>query len=168
MKKIIPNILVCILIVYGIIQITKLQYSHSIYNRHYANLTVQEQYDELDCLTENIYYEATNEPIAGMIGVAQVTINRTESPKFPKSICLVVHQDSQFSWVKSKPKSLVNINKRAWDDAREIAKRVLLEGERLDSVKESLYYHTADISTVWDKDMKLLTKLGHHNFYKEG
>ena len=161
------NIFSILIISLGIVQVVKLQYSQNVHHVPYRQLSVKEQYEQLDCLTENIYYEATSEPIEGMIGVAQVTINRSNSPKFPNTICLVVHQDSQFSWVKDKPKALVKINKQAWNDAREIAKRVLLEGERLHTLDTSLYYHTSDMTAVWDKNMRLITKLGHHNFYEE-
>jgi spore germination cell wall hydrolase CwlJ-like protein len=47
---------------------------------------------ELDCLAQNIYYEAATESYEGKLAVAQVTVNRTNSGKFPTSICGVVKQ----------------------------------------------------------------------------
>ena len=48
--------------------------------------------NQLLCLAKNIYYEAGLETREGMIAVAQVTLNRTEDEKFPKTVCEVVNQ----------------------------------------------------------------------------
>ena len=59
---------------------------------------------EAHCLAKNIYFEAGNQPLAGRIAVAQVTINRRNHSMFPNTICEVVYQGgetrnkSQFSW----------------------------------------------------------------------
>ena len=62
---------------------------------------------EVQCLAKNIYFEARNQDEYGKFGVAQVTLNRVDSPRFPNSICKVVFQPSklpkkrhlcQFSW----------------------------------------------------------------------
>ena len=50
---------------------------------------------QLLCLAKNIYYEAGLEGREGMIAVAQVTLNRTEDDKFPKTVCGVVHQKTE-------------------------------------------------------------------------
>jgi spore germination cell wall hydrolase CwlJ-like protein len=47
---------------------------------------------EVKCLAQNIYYEARNEPEEGKVAVGVVTLNRTQDPRFPKSVCGVVHQ----------------------------------------------------------------------------
>ena len=48
--------------------------------------------EELECLIQNIYFEASTQNEYGKIGVAQVTLNRVDSPDFPNTICGVVHQ----------------------------------------------------------------------------
>ena len=53
-------------------------------------ITLKERERQLECLSRNIYYEAANEPFEGKVGVAQVTLNRASSGKFPADICLVV------------------------------------------------------------------------------
>jgi spore germination cell wall hydrolase CwlJ-like protein len=52
---------------------------------------------DIECLARNIYYEAANEPEEGKVAVGMVTINRTESPKFPSTVCGVVAQKTVFS-----------------------------------------------------------------------
>jgi spore germination cell wall hydrolase CwlJ-like protein len=54
---------------------------------------------DLDCLARNIYYEAGSESIEGKVAVGLVTINRSNSGKFPATICGVVNQRT----VKSVP-----------------------------------------------------------------
>ena len=47
---------------------------------------------DLDCLARNIYYEAGGESIEGKVAVGIVTINRSNSGRFPSTICGVVNQ----------------------------------------------------------------------------
>ena len=59
--------------------------------------------NQLLCLAKNIYYEAGLESREGMIAVEQVTLNRTEDDKFPKTVCGVVNQKTEIS----KPSEVV-------------------------------------------------------------
>lgn len=49
------------------------------------------------CLAQVIHHEARGEPIAGQEAVAQIVINRAKHPRYPKDICKVATQPSQFS-----------------------------------------------------------------------
>ena len=135
-------------------------------------ITLKERERQLDCLTRNIYYEAATEPFEGKVGVAQVTLNRAESEKFPNDICRVVYQKNtfydkvvcQFSWY-CKTKSLTKpINTVHFKESESVAKKVLLEGFRLDSLKEALYYHADYVNPGWKKER--IIKIGRHIFYK--
>ncbi|MBL0916583.1 MAG: cell wall hydrolase, partial [Sphingopyxis sp.] len=55
---------------------------------------------ELRCLAGAVYFESRGESLAGQLAVAHVVINRANSGRFPKSLCGVVHQPSQFSFVR--------------------------------------------------------------------
>ena len=61
-----------------------------------SSVTSSERERQLDCLSKNIYYEAGSEPFEGKIAVAQVTLNRAESGKFPSDVCKVVYQKNVF------------------------------------------------------------------------
>ena len=50
---------------------------------------------EMICLADNIYFEARNEPVEGMYGVAFVTMNRVRDGSYPNTICNVVKQKFQ-------------------------------------------------------------------------
>jgi spore germination cell wall hydrolase CwlJ-like protein len=127
---------------------------------------------ELVCLARNIYYEAANEPFEGQVAVAQVTINRVESGLFPNDICKVVYQKNviyertvcQCSWYCDSAAINKTFHKDAYEQSMEVAKKVLLEGFRLPSITESLFYHADYINPKWRKQR--VAKIGRHIFYK--
>jgi len=125
---------------------------------------------QLNCLAKNIYYEAGGEPFEGMAAVAQVTINRAESGKFPDDICKVVYQKDdhlglcQFSWYCTAGTTIPPIHKASYNESMEVAKKVLLEGFRLPGLTTALYFHGAQIDPGWKK--KRVAKIGNHIFYE--
>lgn len=168
MMKFLNPIIILVLLYCMITSLFSYQYGrqNSPENLHFKS--VKDQYAELDCLTENLYYEATSEGVPGMVAVAQVTIQRKDSGKFADTLCKVVHQKSQFSWTSNKPKALINVNKEAYNNAREVAKKVLWENERISSINDSTYYYADYINQpYWAKNMKVVSKIGHHIFLKE-
>ncbi|MGE3147060.1 MAG: cell wall hydrolase, partial [Pseudorhodoplanes sp.] len=54
---------------------------------------------EHECLARAVYYESQGEPLTGQLSVAEVIINRSRSGRFASSICGVVRQAGQFSFV---------------------------------------------------------------------
>jgi spore germination cell wall hydrolase CwlJ-like protein len=134
-------------------------------------VTAQMRQQQLDCLARNIYHEAGSEPFEGKVAVAQVTINRTESGAFPSDICKVVYQKNvvyekvlcQFSWYCTAAGTKAPMNGPIYTESMEVAKKVLLEGFRLDEVKSALYYHADYVNPGWGK--KPVAKIGHHLFY---
>jgi len=134
-------------------------------------ITADMRQKQLDCLARNIYYEAGYEPFEGKVAVAQVTINRTESGQFPSDICQVVYQKNvvyekvlcQFSWYCDKASLQKPMNGPVYTESMAVAKKVLLEGFRIDGIKSALYYHADYVNPKWGK--KPVTKIGHHIFY---
>lgn len=137
--------------------------------------SVKERERQLTCLAQNIYWEAGNEPFEGKVAVAQVTINRMVSGKFPNDICRVVQQRTQimdkivcqFSWYceREKAKSIKPVHQDTYVESEEVAKKVLLEGFRLDGIKDALYYHATYVNPKWGKEK--VAKIGQHVFYKD-
>jgi spore germination cell wall hydrolase CwlJ-like protein len=134
-------------------------------------VTADMRQKQLDCLARNIYHEAGYEPFEGKVAVAQVTINRTESGAFPSDICQVVYQKNvvyekvlcQFSWYCDSASLKKPMNGAVYTESMEVAKKVLLEGFRIDSVKGALYYHADYVNPKWGK--KPVAKIGRHIFY---
>jgi spore germination cell wall hydrolase CwlJ-like protein len=56
--------------------------------------------NDLICLAKNLYFEARGENEAGQFAVGFVTMNRVRNKRWPDSVCKVVYQPGQFSWVK--------------------------------------------------------------------
>jgi len=124
---------------------------------------------QLTCLAKNIYFEAASEPFEGKVAVAQVTINRSESGKYPSDICNVVYQKNvvygkvicQFSWYcESGPTVRHN---GAYKESMEVAKKVLLEDFRLSSLKNAYFYHADYVNPNWK--LPRITQIGRHIFY---
>ena len=136
-------------------------------------VSVADRAKQLDCLTRNIYWEAATEPFEGKVAVAQVTINRVESGKFASDICGVVYQKNivydkvvcQFSWFCDGSSKIRPIYPAHWNEAEEVAKKVLLEGFRLPSVKNALYFHADYVRPQWGKPQ--VAKFGRHIFYAD-
>lgn len=134
-------------------------------------VTTAERERQLACLAKNIYYEAGYEPFEGKVAVAQVTLNRAESGQFPSDICQVVYQKNvvyekvicQFSWYCEQASRARPINHAAFAESEAVAKKVLLEGFRLDGLKRALYYHADYVNPRWGKE-KVAT-IGRHIFY---
>lgn len=136
-------------------------------------ISVADRTRQLDCLTRNIYWESATEPFEGKVAVAQVTLNRVASGKFAPDICGVVYQKNiiaekvicQFSWMCDGSSKTKPIYPAQWKESEEVAKKVLLEGFRLPSVKNALYFHADYIQPQWGKPQ--VAKFGRHIFYAE-
>ena len=131
--------------------------------------------EELVCLAKNIYFEARGENDRGQYAVGLVTQNRVRSDRFPDTICKVVKQAKywnnypiknkcHFSWF-CDGKSDNPRNKRAWDNALDIAQFLLLYTVQ-DFTLGSTHYHTKDVSPKWSKEMTVATVIGSHIFYE--
>ena len=122
---------------------------------------------QLNCLTNNIYYEAATESYEGKLAVAQVTINRANNPNFPSTICGVVYQRTlgtcQFSWTCLK--NLAINNKYAWDESELVARKALTEPVLHDTIakQNALYYHASYVNPGWKG--RVVAKIGNHIFY---
>jgi spore germination cell wall hydrolase CwlJ-like protein len=118
---------------------------------------------QIECMAKNIYYEAASEPFEGKLAVAQVTMNRTQSPHFPKTVCEVVYQKGQFSWVTEKHYPIRS--KSAWEECMIVARKALTEHKLHDTIykTKSMYYHNTSVNPPWK--LKYVSKIGNHLFY---
>jgi spore germination cell wall hydrolase CwlJ-like protein len=147
-----------------------LKESAGVYNSDIVSIKTREK--QLDCLAINIYREAGYEPFEGKVAVAQVTMNRVASGKFGNDVCGVVYQKSvimekvvcQFSWACDQVHRNRPVNKEAYNESYEVAKKVLLEGFRLSILKDALYYHATYVNPRWP--LEKIGKIGQHIFYK--
>jgi len=141
-------------------------------NSSFSTLTLAKREQQLECLARNIYFEAYKESFEGKVAIAQVTINRSESGKFPSDICKVIYHKNifmekvvcQFSWYCDTNSKRPPAHTKIYNECMAVAKKVLLEGFRLDGLTEAIYYHANYINPKWKKQ-KIAT-IGNHIFYK--
>ncbi len=128
---------------------------------------------DLDCLARNVYFEARGEPVAGMVAVAEVTMNRKASRLYPDSVCGVVHQKNwdplrrryvgAFSWTEFN--SLPAPDGVAWRQALEVAEAVYYR-RVAPTVPGALHFHASYIKPDWAKEKRQVARIGRHVFYR--
>jgi spore germination cell wall hydrolase CwlJ-like protein len=123
--------------------------------------------NQLNCLAQNVYYEAATESFEGKLAVAQVTLNRVNSGKFGKTICKTVYQKTnktcQFSWVCLNKTRVMRYDSKEFIDSKEAAYRIFVSGYRIKKLEDALYYHAVYVNPRWNK--KVTAKIGRHIFY---
>ena len=132
---------------------------------------------QVECLAQNIYYEAGYEPTKGQIAVAMVTLNRVYSGNYPRSICGTMTQKiedtCQFSWycddykrVKAAAYRYTKHEKEVFEHSRAVALYTYLNYRNIEDVtKGALFFHTKDIKPQWN-NVRVTTTIGNHIFYK--
>jgi spore germination cell wall hydrolase CwlJ-like protein len=128
---------------------------------------------DLVCLAENVYFEARGEPPAGQRAVAEVTLNRVESSRFPGTICEVVHEKSwdsirnrylgAFSWTEFE--SMPRPRGVEWQRAMDMATTVY-DSDAEPLVGGALFYHASRIEPSWAQEKTLVASIGRHIFYE--
>jgi len=117
----------------------------------------------LACLSLNVYFEARDQPFAGQVAVAQVTMNRVADPRYPDTICEVVYDHKQFSWYwdgkSDRPRE-----EEAWEQAQLIASAVMA-GSGHSELQGVTHYHAIWVNPYWNKNMTLVAMIGGHVFY---
>jgi spore germination cell wall hydrolase CwlJ-like protein len=139
-------------------------------NQQHAQLQqhvqVQQQQAERFCLTQALYYEARGEGELGQLAVADVILQRQRSKYHPKTICGVVYQPYQFSFV-SDGSMLREIDMEAWDKADDLSGRILSGKIRTGLTGHALFYHTKAVRPDWADAMVKTTEIGNHIFYRQ-
>ena len=117
---------------------------------------------ELNCLAVGVYYEAKGEPLAGQLAVAEVIINRSTSGRFPRSVCSVIKQRGQFSFVRGGqlPTPPANAHWRKALAVAQVAQKDLWESP----VGEALYFHARYVNPGWKRPR--VGTVGNHIFYR--
>lgn len=119
---------------------------------------------ETECLAASVYFESKSEPLEGQLAVAEVVINRAKSGgRFPPSVCAVVFQKGQFSFVRGTGFPPVNRNGELWKTAVAIA-QIAMNDEWDSRASNALFFHAARVRPGWNKVR--VAQLGNHVFYR--
>ncbi len=124
---------------------------------------------EWQCLTKALYFEARGESLKGQFAVAEVILNRADSPRFPASVCGVVNQGGsrgcQFSYVCDGRKDVMH-EREAIDRAGRIA-RVMLDGAPRALTEGATYFHSKNARPGWAHRFARTAAIGAHLFYRQ-
>jgi spore germination cell wall hydrolase CwlJ-like protein len=123
----------------------------------------------IDCLTQDIYYEAASEGVDGGRALAQVILNRLRHTGYPNSVCGVVYQGSQratgcqftFTCDGSLARTPVAY---LWARSRLIASEALA-GRIFAAVGYATHYHADYVVPYWAASLDKLAVVGRHIFY---
>ncbi len=118
--------------------------------------------DDLACMAGAVYFEAKGEPLSGQLAVAEVILNRAKSGRFPKSICSVVKQPRQFSFVRRGRIPAISGN-QAYRTAVAVA-RVAMADSWDSPAADAMYFHTRQVSPGWHRVK--VAAIGNHLFYR--
>ena len=118
---------------------------------------------QTECLARAVYWEAKGEPLNGQLTVAEVIINRSRSGRFAPTVCGVVRQPAQFSFVRRGHIPQPPSASRDWRIAvaiAQIAMQDLAEG----AAPRALFFHARRVNPRWR--LTRIATVGNHVFYR--
>lgn len=119
--------------------------------------------EETECLARAVYWESKGEPLHGQLTVAEVIINRSESGRFASTICGVVRQRGQFSFVRGGHIPQPPQASRDWRTAVAIA-QIARQGLADGAAPRALFFHARHARPGWR--LTRVATVGNHVFYR--
>ena len=119
--------------------------------------------EETRCLAGAVYFESKGESLNGQLAVAKVVIARRDSGRFASSLCGVVYQPSQFSFVRGGRMPAIPTASRDWAEAVAIA-QIAIKDAWQSPVEGALFFHARHVSPGWR--MQRLAAVDNHIFYR--
>ena len=132
-----------------------------------ANLDGAPLDEELSCLATAVYFEARGEPIEGQLAVAEVVKNRARSGRYPTSLCAVVKQKAQFSFVLPGGRfPAIAEGSLYWKKAQAVARIAANQLASTGLSNDVLWYHADYVAPTWGRRLGRVNKIGAHIFYR--
>ena len=125
---------------------------------------------EWKCLAEALYFEARGENVRGLFAVAEVIMNRVDSPRFPDTVCGVIRQGTgqrfrcQFTYTCDGRAERIT-EPAAWKRVGKVA-RAMLDGAPRPLTRGATYYHATWVSPDWSRRFERTAAIGVHYFYR--
>lgn len=132
---------------------------------------------QVECLSQNIYYEARGESKDGHIAVALVTMNRSLSKLYPDNVCHVVREKlgktCQFTWwcdpklrSKATTYNYTKLERKVYDDIRKLALHLYVNQDNIEDLTGgAIFYHANYVNPRWKYEKT--AQIGKHIFYKK-
>ncbi|WP_150292084.1 cell wall hydrolase [Sphingobium estronivorans] len=118
---------------------------------------------DMKCLAGAVYFESKGESLEGQLAVARVVINRANSGRFANSLCGVVYQPRQFSFIRGGNMPSIRMSSDSWREAVAIA-QIAMEDSWNSKAEGALYFHARRVSPGWGK--RQLAAIDNHIFYR--
>ena len=114
-----------------------------------------------------LYFEARGETLPGQFAVAEVILNRVDSPDYPSTVCGVVRSSGRgacaFSWVCDNSSDTMR-DPVSIDRAGRIA-RLMLDGAPRSLTMGATYFHTRAVRPNLGRVI-LTASIGAHVFFR--
>jgi N-acetylmuramoyl-L-alanine amidase len=155
------------------------------------NIIKESKQPEAHCLAQNIYFEASTEPVIGKISVGMVVINRMNDIRYPNTICEVVKQGPIYeSWTTRQDETLTDDQRIyypvkhkcqfSWycdgkgDDIKptinwyksQIIALQILDGKWSGIIEGATHYHASWVDPEWRHELTYIGQAGDHLFYR--
>ena len=140
--------------------------------------------DEVYCMADNMYWESRNQTFHGLLAVGQVVMNRVHDPRYPNTICEVVHQGPtrkswkdpsvyypirdrcQFSWYcDGKPDDIPEVDYEIYEFIRSMAIKVAQDYFN-DITDGATHYHAYYVKPEWASTKTKTLQIDDHIFYR--
>lgn len=132
--------------------------------------------ESIKCLSDNIYFEARNQTVEGMIAVGRVVINRVRDPRWPDTICGVikdavyttgvpVRNKCQFSWYCDGKSDEID-DHGSYQEANTLARDIILNNRWDGIVHGAVFYHANYVSPYWRTSFAYVGRIDRHLFYR--
>jgi hypothetical protein len=115
------------------------------------------------CLAGAVYFESKGESLPGQLAVARVVMARAKSGRFPSTLCGVVYQKSQFSFVRGGKMPRIDTGSLHWRNAVAIT-QIALDDSWKSPVEGALFFHARYVSPGWK--LKRIGAIDNHIFYR--
>ncbi|MEH6757119.1 MAG: cell wall hydrolase [Parasphingorhabdus sp.] len=119
--------------------------------------------EEMQCLAGTVYFESKGERLAGQLAVARVVLARAASSRFPDSVCGVVYQRKQFSFIRGGKMPRINKTNHHWQNAVAISKIAMNDAWK-SPVEGALFFHARYVSPGWR--LQRMATIDNHVFYQ--
>ena len=149
------------------------------------NLDLEYDRQEIQCLADNMYWEARNQATKGMIAVGYVTMNRVADDRYPFTVCEVVEQGPvreswktkgvyypiknrcQFSWYcDGKSDKVPTADEELYSLITAMAFKIYYADEGNDFTDGATHYHAYYVQPDWAQTKTKTVTIGDHIFYR--
>ena len=141
--------------------------------------------DDITCLADNMYWEARNQSVKGMLAVGYVTMNRVSDDRYPWNVCEVVEQGPvreswknkgefypvcnrcQFSWYcDGKSDDIPEADAELYMLIKAMAFKIYFAQDGNDFTQGATHYHAYYVSPEWASTKTQTVTIGDHIFYR--